>query len=149
MAMIFTVDMVASFYAPRLRKSTSSSLRELFTKRKEAPDRHPVPLSNKRKIVDGSDRLQILRRGLAALGIALLLVRDLLTFGQVPHAGALDGGNVHEHIRAAGIRLNETIALGAVEPFDGADWHFSSPSKRGGAASHMRRIRLCVGTATI
>src|SRR5438067_10211350 len=51
---------------------------------------------------------------------------DRLTLFQGPEAVATDSGIVHEHV-AATFALNETIALGVVEPLDLAcDTHRSS-----------------------
>src|SRR5690606_33000793 len=72
---------------------------------------------------EGLDSLQVLRGSLVAARIALLLVRDPLTLGQTAHARPLDRGNVHENVRAAVLRLDEAITLGAVKPLDGTDWH--------------------------
>src|SRR5690606_2207711 len=73
--------------------------------------------------VDGLDRLQVFGRRLAALRIALLLVGDLLALREATQAGALDSRDVDEDVRPAGIRLDETITLGAIEPLYGAGGH--------------------------
>ena len=52
-----------------------------------------------------------------ALLAALEIKANLLAFLQ-SQTGALDGGDMHEHILAAIIGLNETEAFGGVEPLD-------------------------------
>jgi hypothetical protein len=42
-------------------------------------------------MASGSDRFQVFRRHLAASGVALLVVGDLLARGEGAEAGALDG----------------------------------------------------------
>src|SRR5208283_1817552 len=67
-----------------------------------------------------SDRLRGLKvsgRVLARLAVANQFELDLLAFVERLHARALDGGDVHEHILSAAVRLNEAEALGGVEPF--------------------------------
>src|SRR5688500_11479794 len=56
--------------------------------------------------------------GLQALLALHDLERDLLAFLQRLEAGALDGTEVHEQVRA-GLRGDEAEALGVVEPLDG------------------------------
>src|SRR5262249_38228952 len=46
-----------------------------------------------------------------------------LTFVERGQAGALDRGDMDEYVFAAVLRLNESIALGRVEPFHGASSH--------------------------
>src|SRR5271165_657624 len=77
----------------------------------------------------GSDRLQVFGRELALLAF-LHLVADLLTLVQVADPRPLDGGDVHEHVLRAVIRLDESIALLWVEPFDRACRHRTTPSYR-------------------
>jgi hypothetical protein len=45
-----------------------------------------------------SDRAEVLGRQLSGTLIALGLEADLLPFAQIVHSGALDGGDVDEHI---------------------------------------------------
>jgi hypothetical protein len=45
---------------------------------------------------------------------------NFLTLGQVVEPGALDGRDVHECVGPAALGLDESVALGAVEPFDGS-----------------------------
>src|SRR5690606_32464496 len=76
---------------------------------------------------------------------ALEFEADLLAFVQRAQAGALDGRNVHEHVLAAVIRLDEAEAFLAVEPLHGAGLHelslsgheFSRPERA--AKSNFRR----------
>src|ERR1700741_588683 len=63
-----------------------------------------------------SGGLQLAGRGLAGALVAFEFEGDLLAFVQRAQAGALHGGDVHEHVRAALVRLNEAEALLAVEP---------------------------------
>src|SRR5262247_3020282 len=65
--------------------------------------------------------LQIVRRFLTA--IADNLIFDCLTLVERTQAGTLDSGDMDEHVSAAVLGLNESIALGRVEPFDGASSH--------------------------
>ena len=60
---------------------------------------------------------------LARLVVALEFEADLLTFYDLAHAGAFDGGNVDEHVLAAVVRLDEAEALGGIEPFNCASGH--------------------------
>ena len=62
--------------------------------------------------------LEIFRRALAVLA-ANQLVADALAVTQAIQPGALDGRNVHEGVGAAIVGLDEAIALGGVEPFNG------------------------------
>src|SRR5262249_9044493 len=71
--------------------------------------------------VSRSTRFEILRRLLAA--VADQLVLDHLAFVERGQAGALDRGDMDEYVFAAVLRLNESIALGRIEPFHGAGSH--------------------------
>jgi len=58
------------------------------------------------------------------------LVRDFLIFDHLPlietaEAGFLDSRDMDKHIFSAGLRLNETVTLGRVEPFDRALSHLA------------------------
>src|SRR5262249_367958 len=68
-----------------------------------------------------STRFEIVRRLLAA--VADNLVIDDLTLVERSQAGALHRGDMDEHVSAAALRLNETIALRRVEPFHSAGSH--------------------------
>src|SRR5579884_682606 len=67
--------------------------------------------------------LQVGGGRLAAATIGLDVERQPLAFGQPGHAGALDRGNVHEHVRAAIILHDEAEALLGVEKLDGTLSH--------------------------
>ncbi|EGP54090.1 hypothetical protein Agau_P200306 (plasmid) [Agrobacterium tumefaciens F2] len=67
--------------------------------------------------------LQIGGRHLARLAVALELETNLLTFDEFAHSGALDGRDVNEGVSAAVVRLDETEALGGIEPFHCASGH--------------------------
>ena len=67
--------------------------------------------------------LQLACGHLAVLGVAFEFVVDLLAFTQLAQTRALDRGDVHEDVRAAGVGLDETVALRAVEPFHSTGSH--------------------------
>src|SRR4051795_13778920 len=48
---------------------------------------------------------------LAATPVSLNVIGDLLTLREAAHARTLDGADVHEHIPAALVGLNEAVAL--------------------------------------
>src|SRR5215472_8594125 len=73
--------------------------------------------------------LQVHRGGLALLA-AFELEAHLLALVQVAEAGALDGRDMHKHIFRPILRLNEAIALLAVEPLHGSDRHRRPSEKR-------------------
>jgi hypothetical protein len=73
-----------------------------------------------------SDGAQIFGRGLARLSISDNVVRDLLSLVEAMHSGAFDRADMHEHILAAVIRLDEAKAFLAIEPFHGSLCHISS-----------------------
>jgi hypothetical protein len=68
---------------------------------------------------------QVLRRGLSRPSIGHDFERNLLSFIKAIHAGALNRADVHKHVLAAIIRLNEAEAFLAVEPFHGSLHHVS------------------------
>ena len=47
------------------------------------------------------------------------------------HAGTLDGGDVHEHILAAVVRLDEPKTLLRIKPLDRSDCHHALHSRGG------------------
>jgi hypothetical protein len=51
---------------------------------------------------------------------------DRLTLIERTKAGTFDSGDMDEHVSAAILGLNESIALRRVEPFDGAGSHHAS-----------------------
>src|SRR5215211_4270934 len=63
---------------------------------------------------------------LAATPVSLNVIGDLLTFREAAHPGPFDGADVHEHILAALIGLNEAVALCFVEPLHGTGRHCMS-----------------------
>src|SRR3978361_1035725 len=73
----------------------------------------------------GSHGAKVFRAGLATHAVDLGFVRKLLAFVERAHAGALDGADMHEHVVAAIVRLNEAEALGRVEPLNCSGRHFS------------------------
>src|ERR1700681_3735835 len=72
---------------------------------------------------------QIIGRRLARTAIRHDLVADLLAFTQRSKSGALYGADVHEHVVATVIRLNEAEALGCVKPLHGSHAHGVVPSR--------------------
>jgi len=59
---------------------------------------------------------QIVRACLAGFAIGDELKRNLVAFIQVRQSSALDSADVHEHVLAAVVGLDETISLLTVEP---------------------------------
>jgi hypothetical protein len=60
-------------------------------------------------------------------------VLNLLVLLQIAETGALDRGNMHEHVWATACRLNEPVTFGRVEPLHLASRHvflLSSPRGR-------------------
>src|SRR6185436_16955288 len=70
---------------------------------------------------------EIVGRRFARTAVGHDLVGDLLAFAQRSQAGAFDGADVHEHVIAAVVRLNEAVALGCVKPLHGSHAHGGSP----------------------
>src|ERR1700720_977351 len=73
----------------------------------------------------GSDALQVRGGKLAAL--AHHVVADLLALVEGAHAGALDRGNMDEHVLSAVGRLDESEALLVVEELHGTFSHLWPP----------------------
>jgi hypothetical protein len=69
--------------------------------------------------------LEIHRRCFPAVLFDLIL--DLLPFIERAQSSALDRGDVDEHVFAASLRLDKSIALGWIEPLHGAARHFDLP----------------------
>jgi hypothetical protein len=67
-----------------------------------------------------SNGAQVVRRGLARPAIGNDIERDLLSLVEAAHSRTLDGADMHEHILAAVIGLNEAIAPLGVEELYGA-----------------------------
>src|SRR5215475_4997279 len=68
-----------------------------------------------------SMNLEIVCGLLAAIADDLIV--DRLTFIERTKASTFDGGDMDEHVLAAGLGLNESVALRWVEPFDSASRH--------------------------
>src|SRR5687768_13674870 len=68
--------------------------------------------------------LQLTSRFLARTLVALDFVGNLLVFIEAAQARLFDGRDVDENVLAAVVRLDEAVALGAVEPFYSAGSHF-------------------------
>ena len=83
---------------------------------------------------------QIVGRRLAGTAIGDDLVADLLAFTQRSKAGAFDGADVHEHVVATVIRLDEAVALGRVKPLHGSHAHGIVPSQDRYNEAHFRRL---------
>src|SRR5215470_3553957 len=73
----------------------------------------------------GSRNFQIFRRGSAAVSNKFVL--DRLALVERAQASALDGRDVNKHILVAARGLDEPVALGRIEPLDGALLHRLSP----------------------
>ena len=78
-----------------------------------------------RVLPSSSAYAKILRRFLAAVGDDL--VADLRAFVQRAKARLFDRRDVHEHILPTGVRLDETKALGRVEPLHNTCRHVPIP----------------------
>src|SRR5262245_16525874 len=78
-------------------------------------------LSHRRILIGSGDELQVLSRTLAPLAL-YELVLDALTLIEGPEPCCFDRRDVNESIRSTALRLNETIALGGVEPLHGSGW---------------------------
>src|SRR3954464_8078890 len=81
---------------------------------------------------------EIVGRRFAGTAICHDLVGDLLAFAQCAQSGALDGRDVHEHVVAAVIGLNEAKALGRVKPLHGSHAHGGSPFSIDIVEAHFR-----------
>jgi len=71
----------------------------------------------------GSDGLQILGGRLAGFAINHNLESDTLAFTQLTQTGALDGTDMDENVLTAAFRLDKSVTLLRVEPFDGSVAH--------------------------
>src|SRR6185295_2490101 len=89
--------------------------------------------------LSASDGAEVFRRRLAAAAIRNDVEGDLLTFVEGAHAGALDGADVHEHVSAAGVRLNEAEAFLVVKPLHSTVAHRAVPYLRCTYRTHPRR----------
>src|SRR3954452_6369391 len=74
----------------------------------------------------GRDRLRGPEVGgglLAAAPVGLNVIGDLLTLSEAAHARPLHGADMHEHVLAALVGLNEAVALLVVEPLHSTSRH--------------------------
>src|SRR6516165_11599710 len=78
------------------------------------------------KLTDRSFDLEIHRRCFAAVFFDLIL--NLLPLVERAQSSTLDRRDVDEHVPAAPLRLNESIALGRIEPLYRAARHCPSPN---------------------
>src|SRR5262245_61322862 len=102
----------------------------------DAPTRTPRDRSAGDDEVDGL-------RAFAFL-VGLDIERDALSFGQRLEPGTLDGGDVHEHIAPAVIRLDEAVATLGIEELDGTchcHWGTPTPWSLAPPALTARRAR--------
>src|SRR5580692_4734256 len=83
--------------------------------------RHPVQLGR------FLSALKLAGRHLAASLVFFELEADLLALVERAEAGALDGRDVDEDVRAAVVGLDEAVALGGVEPLHCANRHIRCP----------------------
>jgi hypothetical protein len=67
----------------------------------------------------------VFRRFLALVGNEFVF--DYCAFIEGGQARPLNGGDMHEHIFAAALRLNEAISLSRIEPLHCTCWHYQSP----------------------
>jgi len=71
----------------------------------------------------GSLSAELIGRHLARALVLNHLVRDLLTFAEIAHSGALDSADVDENVLTAIIRLDEAKTLGRIKPLNCAGRH--------------------------
>src|SRR5262245_12432898 len=91
---------------------------------RSASRRAAAALVGGREVAEDQPRstdFKVVRRLLAAITDNLIF--DRLTLVERTKAGTLDSGDMDEHVSAAIFGLNESIALGRVEPFDSASSH--------------------------
>ena len=72
-----------------------------------------------------SDGAQIVRRGLAGPSIGNNVEGDLLSLVEAMHPSAFDCADMHEHILAAVIWLDESKAFLPIEPLHGSLCHIA------------------------
>ena len=75
-----------------------------------------------------------IRRQLPSVAALGQFVLDLLVVLEALEAGALDGADVDEHVLAPVLGLDETVALGGVEPLHLSGRHSLGPSIAFGGA---------------
>src|SRR5215212_11044100 len=83
---------------------------------------------------------KVFRAGLAAHAVDLRFERNLLAFVERAQPGALDRTDMHEHVVAAVVRLNESEAFGRVEPLDCPVCHLTSPRCANAPARPSREL---------
>src|SRR5262249_25927364 len=81
-----------------------------------------------------STDLDIIGRLLTAITDNLII--DRLTLIERSKSGTFDSGDMDEHVSAAVLGLNESIALGRVEPFDSASSHHRLLKSTSGPHDH-------------
>jgi hypothetical protein len=77
--------------------------------------------------VFGLKKLKIVSGALPGPAVGYDLVLELLAFSERTQTCALNSGDVHEHIGAACLRLNEDEAFFGVEPLDCTSCHYGVP----------------------
>jgi hypothetical protein len=85
-----------------------------------------VPTHASTSVVIGdkkSSSLKLAGGHLARLLITLDFESELLPFNDRVHAGAFNGRDVNEYVRAAVVRLDEAEALCGIKPFNCASGH--------------------------
>src|ERR1700682_3483847 len=135
-AMRVTISLLRGLSEGATLASSSSIVNSLETDRKKRPRVSTAfhyisnwisrPKADRDPLAGGA---QIVRRRLARATIRHDLVADLLAFTQCAKPGALYGADVHEHVVATVIRLNEAKALGSVKPLHGSHAHGIVPSQ--------------------
>src|SRR5579885_168626 len=106
---------------PASRRPTSAPSSPAWTRFTEAGGRPPPARAARRR----SGGFQVAGGNFAGPTIALDIEADLLSFVEPADAGALDRGDVDEHVLRAVFRLNKTISFLGIEPLDGAERHGS------------------------
>src|SRR5215470_19407497 len=83
---------------------------------------------------------QVFCRLLPAVGHELIV--DALAFVEPAQPSPLDCGNMHEHVLAAILRLDESVTLGRVEPLHSTGRHIDLRRESPARAAHkLRRLR--------
>src|SRR6266446_1716736 len=100
----------------------------------------------------GSRRLGCSTADLEVFGGLLAPIAGNFVLNDLPlvesaQAGTLDRGNVDEHVLAAALRLNESVALGRVEPLHGSGSHLGllalcASMNRSRLDRAMRQVRV-------
>ena len=116
--------------------------------------RSDAAVSRDQPVIDEVDGLRTL-----ALLVGLDVEGDALSFGQRLQPGPLDGGDVHEHVASAVVRLDEAVAALAIEELDRtamaigkllSPWLLRRrPPRRGGSAGHSQTGKASAFTASV